>query len=80
MNAVIFEASLPRYRGLNLNLSTWMIDGGYVIGPILGGLVLAGEEKRYGLLYGLCAAMILAAAAVLRVARAIPAPAETPEG
>jgi predicted MFS family arabinose efflux permease len=74
MNAIIFESSLPRYRGLNLNLSTWMIDGGYVIGPILGGLVLAGEEKHYGLLYGLCAAMILAAVAVLRIARGISPP------
>ncbi len=79
MNAIIFEASLPRYRGLNLNLSTWMIDGGYVIGPILGGLVLAGAEKRYGLLYGLCAAMILAAVAVLAIARAVREPEEDAE-
>ena len=56
-----------------------MIDGGYVIGPILGGLILAGAEKRYGLLYGLCAAMILAAVAVLAIARAVREPEEDAE-
>jgi MFS family permease len=65
MNALIFDASLPRFKGLNLNMAIWMIDGGFVLGPLAGNLVLAGAEDRYGLLYGLCALLMVVAFGML---------------
>ncbi|MGD8387128.1 MAG: MFS transporter [Desulfobacteraceae bacterium] len=65
MNALIFDASLPRFKGLNLNMAIWMIDGGFVLGPLAGNLVLAGAEDRYGLLYGVCAALMVVAFGML---------------
>lgn len=39
LNALMFEVSCPRFRGLNLNLSLVMMQGGFFVGPFLGGLV-----------------------------------------
>jgi MFS family permease len=41
MNAAIFEHSLPAMRGTNLNLMLFMMDTGYVFGPMAGGAILA---------------------------------------
>lgn len=65
MNALIFDASQPRFQGLNLNMAIWMIDGGFMLGPLAGNLVLAGADRSYGLLYGLCAALMLGAFSLL---------------
>lgn len=65
MNALIFDASQPRFQGLNLNMAIWMIDGGFMLGPLAGNLVLAGAEDRYGLLYGLCTALMVGALGLL---------------
>ncbi len=69
MNALIFDASQPRFQGLNLNMAIWMIDGGFMLGPLAGNLVLAGANDRYGLLYGLCAALMVGAWGMLGLAK-----------
>jgi MFS family permease len=53
LNALMFDYSLPRFRGLNLNLSLVMMQGGFFLGPLAGGFILAGSG--YGLLFYLCA-------------------------
>ncbi len=40
-NALLFECSPPSARALNLNLSMVMLQVGYFIGPIAGGLIVA---------------------------------------
>ena len=69
MNALIFEASQTRFQGLNLNMAIWMIDGGFALGPLAGNLVLAGADGSYGLLYGVCAALMVGALGLLTLVR-----------
>lgn len=42
LNALLFELSPPHLRALNLNLGMFMFQGGFFLGPWLGGLLLAG--------------------------------------
>jgi predicted MFS family arabinose efflux permease len=41
LNALLFECSSPSARALNLNLTMVMLQAGYFIGPIAGGLIMA---------------------------------------
>jgi predicted MFS family arabinose efflux permease len=60
LHALIFDVSPPQFRGLNINLSVIMIQGGFFLGPFLGGLLLA--RWGYGALFYFCAALSLFAA------------------
>jgi MFS family permease len=42
LNAAMFLESPPALRGLNMNLMLFMMDAGYTVGPIVGGMLLAG--------------------------------------
>ena len=41
LNAALFDVSPPRHRGLNTNIALFMMDGGFFLGPYLGGAVIA---------------------------------------
>jgi predicted MFS family arabinose efflux permease len=41
LNAALFDASPPRHRGLNTNIALFMMDGGFFLGPYLGGALIA---------------------------------------
>ena len=40
LNALMFDLSQPRFRGLNLNLSLVFMQGSFFIGPFMGGFVM----------------------------------------
>ncbi|MHC1788681.1 MFS transporter [Solidesulfovibrio sp.] len=54
-NAVMFGHSPPHLRGLNMNLMLFMMDAGYVVGPVTGGALLA-AGAGYPMLFLVCAA------------------------
>ena len=41
LNAALFDISPPRHRGLNTNIALFMMDGGFFLGPCLGGALIA---------------------------------------
>lgn len=57
-NALMFEISPPRLRGLNINLLFEMQQGGFFMGPLLGGFIVAGWG--YQTLFYVCGAFGLA--------------------
>lgn len=57
VSALIFDISEPRFRALNTNLGFEMMQGGYFIGPFLGGVLL--EATGYGVLFTACAGVCL---------------------
>jgi len=61
--ALIFDLSLPRFRGMNLNLSFVMMQGGFFIGPFLGGALL--NHWGYNALFYFCGVLSILAAALL---------------
>ena len=46
LNALVFDISPVRLRGLNLNLSFVMMQAGFFLGPLAGGLMLAASGYR----------------------------------
>ncbi len=52
LNALMFDLSQPRFRGLNLNLSLVFMQGSFFIGPFMGGFVMT--TFGYGGLFYLC--------------------------
>ncbi|WP_243438682.1 MFS transporter [Fundidesulfovibrio soli] len=64
LNAAMFLESEPRLRGMNMNLMLFMMDAGYVLGPLAGGALVAGAGG-YGALFAVSAASALAGAAML---------------
>ncbi len=62
LNALMFDISPAHLKGLNTNLGVQMFQGGFFIGPFLGGLVLA-RAGFPGLFY-LCALFALAGLAL----------------
>lgn len=57
--AVIFDISEPQACGMNQNLLIVMMQGGFFIGPFLGGQIIAGSG--YGALFACLSALTLAA-------------------
>ena len=53
LSALIFDFSEPSARGMNLNLSFVMMQGGFFIGPLFGGFLLA--RWGHGSLFYFCA-------------------------
>jgi MFS family permease len=63
MNAVMYEISPPRFQGLNVNLIIEMIDGGFFLGPLIGGgILMAGD---YAVLYNFCGVAVLGSLVLL---------------
>ncbi|MCB2168918.1 MAG: MFS transporter [Deltaproteobacteria bacterium] len=60
LNALLFDISEERFRALNTNLGMEMFQGGFFIGPFIGGLILASHE--FSSLFYLCAILSAAAA------------------
>jgi MFS family permease len=58
LNATLFELSPPHLRGLNTNLSLFMMDAGFFVSPYGGGLLLA-SGYSYKDLFDLCAGFLL---------------------
>lgn len=61
LNALVFDASLPHLRGVNLNMALVAMQGGFFLGPLAGGLVLA--SAGYTTLFVLCCPLSLLALA-----------------
>ena len=59
LNGMVFDFSPPRLRSLNANLGLEMFQGGFFLGPILGGFILA--SWNYRILYYVCGGLILIA-------------------
>jgi|Deesub1362A_J573_1020465.scaffolds.fasta_scaffold02437_3 predicted MFS family arabinose efflux permease len=68
VNAMVFELSPPRLRALNTNLAMESFQGGFMLGPLLGGVLIGGVG--FGALFlacaGLCLAVTLALWLILR--------------
>ncbi|OPY77303.1 MAG: Major Facilitator Superfamily protein [Syntrophorhabdus sp. PtaU1.Bin153] len=63
LNAMVFDASLPHLRGVNLNMALVTMQGGFFLGPLAGGLVLV--SAGYATLFVLCCPLSLLALAFL---------------
>jgi MFS family permease len=63
MNALAFDLSTPRLRAYNSNLGMQMFQGGFFLGPLLGGQLLA--WSGYHVLFLACAGLCLAALLLL---------------
>ena len=66
LNSAMFLASPPRLRGLNTNLSLFMMDAGFFLGPCLGGMLVA-AGCSFGLLFNVCAGFLAIGLALLTV-------------
>lgn len=60
LNALMFMASAPRFRGLNTNLMMMMMQAGFFIGPVAGGYIVSHYAFR-GFFFFLAGINIMAA-------------------
>ncbi|MCX5813048.1 MAG: MFS transporter [Proteobacteria bacterium] len=63
LNALMFDFSPPRFRGTNLNLSLVMMQGGFFIGPFLGGVLIG--RWGYNSIFYLCGILSIFAAVLM---------------
>jgi MFS family permease len=63
LNGLVFDYSVPRLRPLNVNLGLEMFQGGFFLGPLLGGVVLT--SGTYQILYYTCGGLIVIAIILL---------------
>lgn len=54
VSALIFDVSAPEFRGTNINFSMVMVQAGFFIGPMLGGIALT--FSGYSALFAACSA------------------------
>jgi MFS family permease len=59
LSGLVFDVSEPRMRALNTNLSMVMFQGGFSLGPLAGGALLA--QWGFAVLFYACAALQLLA-------------------
>lgn len=59
LNALVFDVSEPRFRGLNLNLALVAMQGAFFLGPLVGGVVV-GTWGYSALFYSCCPLSLLA--------------------
>jgi predicted MFS family arabinose efflux permease len=62
LNASMFDVSPPHLKGLNTNLGVQMFQGGFFLGPFIGGMILAHGDFRE--LFSLCAIFAFASVAL----------------
>jgi predicted MFS family arabinose efflux permease len=53
LNGLMFDVSPPQLKGLNTNLGVQMFQGGFFLGPFIGGMILVQGDYRE--LFSLCA-------------------------
>ncbi|MDR3641973.1 MAG: MFS transporter [Humidesulfovibrio sp.] len=68
-NAAMFHVSPKRLRGLNTNLLLVAMDAGFILGPMIGGWVLAAGLSQQSLFVMSGAILLMAALTVLPVGR-----------
>lgn len=68
VSAAMFLVSPPHLRGVNTNLSLFMMDAGYFLSPCLGGLLLA-EGWPVGALFQICTVFLLLAVGLVGLVR-----------
>jgi len=66
LNALLFSASAPGLRGLNVNMTLFALDGAYFLTPYLGGVFIAGGVGFDLLFYGAAGFVLLALSIVRR--------------
>jgi MFS family permease len=59
LNSLLFDVSPPRLRGVNTNLSLFVMDAGFFLSPYAGGAYIA-SGYSLGSLFNICAGFILA--------------------
>lgn len=59
INSLLFDISRPRFRAMNANLGLEMFQGGFLLGPLVGGWLL--QDMGYSVLFMGCAGLCLAA-------------------
>jgi MFS family permease len=57
LSGLVFEISSPRFRAMNTNLSMVMFQGGFTLGPLIGGALLV--SLGYGTLLVFCLALLV---------------------
>jgi len=67
LNAVLFMASPPALRGVNINLALFMMDAGFFLSPWLGGAFLAAGGPVGGLFTGGAVILLLAFGLLLAI-------------
>jgi MFS family permease len=65
VNGLMFEISVPRFRGLNANLMSFTIQGGFFIGPAIGGVLVARQGYHGYFLFSIGVALTAAALSAL---------------
>jgi MFS family permease len=68
LNALVFDVSEPRFRGLNLNLALVTMQGAFFLGPLIGGLVV-GAWGYPALFYSCCPLSLAAGLLVMGIKR-----------
>jgi MFS family permease len=63
LTAIVFDISQPRFRALNTNLAMVVFQGGFFLGPLLGGAVLL--HWGHGVLYSASGVILLMTTALL---------------
>jgi len=63
LNALMFDVSPPHLRGLNTNLGVQMFQGGFFLGPLIGGLILTCGD--FSALYYFCAVLTFGSMALI---------------
>ncbi len=54
LHAVLFRISTPRLQALNQNFGTEMVDGGFFLGPMIGGAIIGTGDFRLFFLFCAC--------------------------
>ncbi len=76
LNAALFVASPSHLRGLNTNLSLFMMDAGFFLSPYAGGLLLASGGSAVAL-FTVCAAVLTLSLVLLVLLGRVPTGAPT---
>jgi len=63
LTAIVFDISQPRFRALNTNLTMVVFQGGFFLGPLLGGAALL--HWGHGVMYNASGVILLMATALL---------------
>lgn len=71
-NAAMYRVSLPKLRGTNTNLLLVALDAGFILGPVIGGWMLAADMSLQSLFAMSGAALLAAGLLVLPVGRLTP--------
>jgi len=69
LNAAMFVASPEQLRGLNINLGLFMMDAGYFLSPMVGGMLLADGWPFQTLFYSCAGLLVLAVGLLAALAR-----------